>query len=324
MTSAPATDAPRPATDASTDDLLELLQMVRKDLALRGEDFPGSWVEPAAVELRAGRQPGWFYSPQSPSGGIAFGNLRGTRAWGHVHCADETRTVALAQSLVEGLSARAGTVSVGFTGLAPVVEERALTSLLRRPGSVVIERHAMVRALRPEDTKAATVPPPGLDRIPIRDVTLEALADLDWRSFQGTTDDLLVGGSAEEYARVLTGLLDNGLGLFLDPASTALVEKAPMRLVGGILTAQVTAREAVFLDIMVDPERRRRGLGRFLVRWAMRALVGLGYEKVRLWVTASNTSALRLYDSEGFRRVMSTRIYRWDGPAVDPHPQRSR
>jgi ribosomal protein S18 acetylase RimI-like enzyme len=323
VTSAPAIESPRPATAASVDELLELVQAVRKELVLRGEDFQGNWVETAAEDLRAGRQPGWFYSPGSPSGGIAFGNLRGTRAWGHVHCADEARTVALAQSLVEGLSGSARSVSVGFTGLTVEAEGRALESL-RRPGSLVIERHAMVRALRPDDTKAPTSPPGGVVRVPIRDVTMEALADLDWRSFQSTTDDLLVGGSVEEYARVLTGLLDNGLGLFLDPASTALLEEGPRRLVGGILTAQVTAREAVFLDIMVDPERRRRGLGRFLVRWAMRSLVGLGYESVRLWVTASNTSALQLYDSEGFRRVQSTRIYRWEAPAVEPQPHRSR
>jgi ribosomal protein S18 acetylase RimI-like enzyme len=316
--------APRPTTAASTDELLELLQTVRRELVLRGEDFQGSWVEPAAEDLRAGRQPGWYYPPSGASAGIAFGNLRGSRAWGHVHCGSERAAVALARALVEGLAARAATVSLGFTGLTVELEKEVLETLLARPGSVVIERYAMVRTLRSDDTKAPTVPPEPTERVPVRDVTLEALADLDWRSFRGTTDDQLVGGSTDEYARVLTSLLGNGLGLFLDAASTTLVEQNPVRLVGGILTAEVSAREAVFLDIMVDPERRRQGLGRFLVRWAMRALVGLGYGQVRLWVTSTNAAALRLYDAEGFRRVATTRIYRWEGPLAGPQPHRSR
>jgi ribosomal protein S18 acetylase RimI-like enzyme len=316
--------APRPTTAASVDDLLELLQTVRKELVLRGEDFQGSWVEQAAADLRAGRQAGWFYPPTSRQGGIAFGSRRGARGWGHVHASDARASIALANALTDGLATQSGTVSLGFTGLTVEAEEQVLVALRVRPGSMVIDRYAMERPLRPEDTEAPTVPPAPVERIPIREVTLEALADLDWRSFRGSTDDQLVGGSAEEYARVLTGLLDNGLGLFLDAASTALVERSPLRLVGGILTAQVSSHEAVFLDIMVDPERRRHGLGRFLVRWAMRALVALGYEKVRLWVTATNRAALRLYEEEGFRRVATTRIYRWEATAAEPQPQRSR
>jgi ribosomal protein S18 acetylase RimI-like enzyme len=182
----------------------------------------------------------------------------------------------------------------------------------------------MARSLRPTDTDASSSPPPGLERVPARDITLAALADLDWRAFRGSVDDQLVGGDPEEYSRVLTGLLGNALGLFLDAASTALIEADPTRLVGGILTAEVSSHEAVFVDIMVDPERRRRGYARFLLRWAFRALVGLGYEKVRLWVTASNTPAVTFYESEGFRRVATTSIYRWERPAGVPQPQRSR
>jgi ribosomal protein S18 acetylase RimI-like enzyme len=317
-------DAPRPATAASWDDLLELLQTVRRELILRGEDFTGNWVEPAAHDLKDGRQPGWYYSPASSKAGIAFGNARGPRAWGHVHDGDESCAIALARALLEGLAVESGTVSLGFTGLTVEAEGRVLGSLLGRPGSMVIERYAMVRTLQAIDTEAPTTPPAPIERVPVRAITVDALADLDWRSFRGSTDDLLVGGSVEEYARILNGLLANGLGPFLDVASTALLERTPDRVVGGILTAEVTAREAVFLDIMVDPERRQKGLGRFLVRWAMRALRGLGYEQVRLWVTASNTAALRLYDAEGFRRIATTRIYRWERPSGDPQAQRSR
>ncbi|HXQ49033.1 MAG TPA: GNAT family N-acetyltransferase [Thermoplasmata archaeon] len=323
MTRPPGAEAPRPTTGATTNDLLELLQTVRRELTLRGEDFQGSWVEPVAEDLRAGRQPGWFYPP-AHRGGIAFGNVRGGRAWGHVHASDEEDAQHLAQALLDGLGPEVASATLGFTGLTVDSEHRLLSALSRRPGAAVLERYCMVRTLRPADAESPSHPPPGLDRVPVRDVTMATLAELDWRAFRGSVDDRLVGGSPEEYARVLTGLLGNALGLFLDAASTALVETTPLQLVGGILTAQISSHEAVFVDIMVDPERRRRGHARFLLRWALRALVGLGYEKVRLWVTATNGPAMKFYEAEGFRRIAATSIYRWDRADDVPQPQRSR
>jgi ribosomal protein S18 acetylase RimI-like enzyme len=317
-------EAPRPATSARPDELLELLQTVRRELTLRGEDFQGSWVEPVAEELHTGRQPGWFFPLAGGRGGIAFGNVREGRAWGHVHSTAEGEALLLAEGLLDSLGPEVHSASLGFTGLTVDAEHRLLSTLAHRAGASVIERYCMVRALRPTDAEAPSHPPPGLERVPVRDVTLAALADLDWKAFRGSVDDRLVGGSPEEYARVLSGLLGNSLGLFLDAASTALVEKEPLRLVGGILTAEITSHEAVFVDIMVDPERRRRGLARFLLHWALRALVGLGYEKVRLWVTASNTPAVRFYEADGFRRIAATSIYRWERSDEGPQPQRSR
>ncbi|MCI4365767.1 MAG: GNAT family N-acetyltransferase [Thermoplasmata archaeon] len=317
-------EAPRLATSASEDELMELLQTVRRELSLREEDPTGRWVEEAAADLRAGRLPGWYYPPARQGGGVAFGRIRGPRMWGHVHASDEERSRRLGLALLGGLAPEISSVSLGFTGLTVEAEQRLTASLLSRPGATLIERYAMERALRPEDTLAPSDPPQGLRRVPVRDVTIAALADLDWRAFRGTTDDLLVGGAAEEYARVITGLLSNGMGLFLDAASTTLVEPEPLRVVAGILTSEASSREAVFLDLMVDPERRQRGYARFLLRWSLRALRGLGYEKARLWVTAGNTEALRLYESEGFRRVAATAIYRWERPPGEPQPQRSR
>jgi len=257
-------------------------------------------------------------------GGIAFGNVREGRAWGHVHSGDEQEALRLAEALLDALRPEVGSATIGFTGLTVDAEHRLLSVLARRTGASVIERYCMVRVLRPADAEASSHPPPGLERVPVRDVTLAALADLDWKAFHGSVDDRLVGGSPQEYTRVLSGLLGNSLGLFLDAASTALVEQEPLRLVGGILTAEITSREAVFVDIMVDPERRRRGLGRFLLHWALRALIGLGYEKVRLWVTASNVPAVQFYETEGFRRIAATSIYRWERSDKAPQPQRSR
>jgi ribosomal protein S18 acetylase RimI-like enzyme len=324
VTLPPTLDGPRPATAAPADDLLELLQEVRREVALHEEDPTGEWVERSVEELRAGRKPGWFYARSDGGGGIAFANVRGARAWGHVHSTEEERSRRLAVALLDGLGNEIVAVSLGFTGLTVEDERRLAASLSSRPGAAVIERYAMERPLRAEDTAGGGDAPVGLRRVAVRDVTLAALAELDWRAFRGSLDDLMVGGSPEEYARMITSLLENGQGRSLDAASTVLLASEPDRLIGGVLTSEISSREAIFLDLIVDPESRGQGLGRFLLRWALRALRGLGYEKVRLWVTATNTVALRLYDSEGFGRVATTIIYRWDRPAAGPQPQRSR
>ncbi len=166
--------------------------------------------------------------------------------------------------------------------------------------------------------------PAGVRLLPVRDATLEALADLDARAFQGTVDDLVVGGSVAHYADMMRGLLDSQMGRFLDEASTLLLQPDPLRLVGGVLCAETSPREAVIQDLMVEPERRGHGEGRFLLRWGLRALHALGYATATLWVTEANRSALRLYETEGFLRTASTVIFHWGRPDGVPQPQTSR
>jgi GNAT superfamily N-acetyltransferase len=319
-------DPPRPAARGSQTDLLELLQEVRRELGKREEAPSGAWVESTTGGLRAGTQPGWLYPPSDGGGGIGFATLRGRRLWGHVHSnateARGERAFRLGEAILEGAAPEVATI--GFTGLSEAEERSVVERLAQRPGSTVIERFAMERELGPEDDVRAAEPPAGLRRVPIREVTLDALADLDWRAFRGSVDDLMVGGSVAEYHRILSGLLTNNLGRFLDEASTVLVDTEATRLIAGVLTSEVTARQALFLDLMVDPEERRHGVGRFLIGWSFRALRALGYARVRLWVTAANAAAVRLYETEGFSRVGTTTLYRWDGGGAAPQAQASR
>jgi ribosomal protein S18 acetylase RimI-like enzyme len=107
------------------------------------------------------------------------------------------------------------------------------------------------------------------------------------------------------------------MGRFLDEASTALIEPEPPRLVGAVLTAERTPRRAIYLDFMVDPERQGHGVGRYLLRWGFRALRALGYDRVGLWVTVTNSAARHLYEELGFRRTATALIYRWERPGSD-------
>ncbi|MGB6501125.1 MAG: GNAT family N-acetyltransferase [Thermoplasmata archaeon] len=308
-------DAPRSAKGAPRTELEELLLSVRKDLVRREESPSGEWVEETARELWTGARPGWYF-PASEGGGVAFYARRGAEAYGHVHAGEGTDRVAratrLGDSLLDGLPREIVSANLGFTGIDGADERACAEALGARPGSTVIRRQSMERPLSAADGGAAPPLPEGLEGIPVRDVTVDALADLDRRAFEGTADAFLLGAGLEGYREVLGSMLEGRLGRFVDEASVALVERSPVRLAAAVLTTEQSIRRAVLVDLMVDPERRRHGLGRYLVTWVLRALWALGYESVRLWVTEANTAARGLYGEFGFRSIGDAVIYRWD------------
>jgi ribosomal protein S18 acetylase RimI-like enzyme len=320
-------DAPRPAKGAPRTELEELLLSVRRELVRREESPSGEWVEETARELSTGARPGWYF-PAADGGGIAFYARRGREAYGHVHAGDGTerlaRAVRLGDSLLDGLPPEVVSANLGFTGVDGADERSCAERLAARPGSTVIRRQSMERPLRAADGGAAPPLPAGLEAVPVREVTLDALADLDRRAFDGTIDAYLVGTGLDGYREILGSMLDGRLGRFVDEASVALVERSPLRLVAAVLTTEQSIRRAVMVDLMVEPERRRHGVGRYLVTWVLRALWALGYESVRLWVTEANPAARGLYAAFDFRSTGEAVIYRWDRPLSGAHAHPGR
>ena len=320
-------DDPRPAAGAPIDELMELVQGVRRELLLREEAPTGDWVERSATALKTGEQVGWYY-PSDTGGGLAFFSTRDGEAFGHVHVTPapdaRERALRLSERLLDGLPAPVRSAAVGFTGLAVEDERSLLATLSVRPGSTVIERRAMERTIAAGDEGSAGPAPADLKFVPIRSITLDALADLDVRAFAGSVDALLIGSDPAHYRFVLETILDGQLGSFLDRASTGLYRPDPPRLVAALLSVEQSARRAVFVDFMVDPGEQRRGYGAFLLRWGFRALRSLGYERVRLWVSVTNTAAVRLYEAHGFRTTTTASIYRWVrvGDPTQAHPGR--
>lgn len=306
-------DDPSPATGARLDDLIEIVQGVRRALLDRDESPAGDWVERTAGALHAGTTRGWYY-PLATGAGVAFYTTSGPEAYGHVHVVEPAdaagRAERLTAILVDDLPATVRSVNIGFTGLSPAHEVELLGRLASRPGSMVIERMAMERSLGVEDGRPPGPVPSGLALVPIRAVTVDALADLDYRSVRDTVDALLIGDRPEEYRRVTAALIDGSLGRFLDEASTALYQPDPPKLVGAILSAERSPRKGLFVSFMIDPDFRRQGYGRFLFRWGLRALWALGYERVHLWVTSANEPARDLYTEFRFEPTVRSIIYR--------------
>jgi ribosomal protein S18 acetylase RimI-like enzyme len=322
---APGPGEVRPTAGAPRPVLEELLQQVRRALAARDEEPTGAWVEETATELARGNRPGVYRSPEDGGGGLAFYARRGPAAFAHLHTgAGLAAARALADALLDPLPPEVAWIDLGFSGLSGEDERRLVDELLERPGSLAIAREALERPLTAADGRAAADPPAGVERVPVRAVTLDALAELDRAAFAGSTDDLLLGSEAEAHRRSVEALLDHRLGRFLDEASCALLEGEPVRLVGAVLCAERSSRRAIVLDLMVDPAQRRRGLGRYLIGWSLRALWALGYESVVLWASIDNAPALALYRSLGFRTQRAATIYRWARTPAAPQPQASR
>ncbi len=91
-----------------------------------------------------------------------------------------------------------------------------------------------------------------------------------------------------------------------------------LRSAGGELLAYTVCRvvwdEMQVLNLAVSPEHRRRGLGRRLLRLVLKLGVQRGAQVALLEVRRGNTSALCLYEAEGFRLAGLRRGYYRDPP----------
>lgn len=77
----------------------------------------------------------------------------------------------------------------------------------------------------------------------------------------------------------------------------------------GYSVISAAAREAHLLNLCVSPEMRSRGLGRILLRNAVRSAATLGADRLFLEVRPSNAHALALYRSMGFEAIGRRRNY---------------
>lgn len=95
------------------------------------------------------------------------------------------------------------------------------------------------------------------------------------------------------------------LGDFSDCLESGLAVRVAERaaVLVGYIVGRSVLDEAEILNLGVAPSSRRQGVARALVRDLLTAFVGSGVHSVFLEVRESNTAALDLYRSFGFRAV---------------------
>jgi ribosomal-protein-alanine N-acetyltransferase len=77
------------------------------------------------------------------------------------------------------------------------------------------------------------------------------------------------------------------------------------RVLGFLVVRQIAADEREILNLAVDPAERRRGVARKLLETELRRTKTQWYLEVR----ASNSSAIKLYESAGFRETGRRKSY---------------
>ncbi|MFQ3649098.1 MAG: GNAT family N-acetyltransferase [Gemmataceae bacterium] len=129
---------------------------------------------------------------------------------------------------------------------------------------------------------------------------LEAHAEVLAACFAGATDAQIFPtlGSREGCLQLMTEVVRRRD--FLPEATWLLV--GPNGPCGSIQALRERTGLVAIQNIGIRPEEQNRGLGRALLLHLLHALQQAGHARVQLEVTVSNTPALRLYQSLGFRR----------------------
>ena len=101
-----------------------------------------------------------------------------------------------------------------------------------------------------------------------------------------------------------------------DPSGVLLVAADAARQVLGFAAARRVFDEAELQNLAVDPQHRRQGVGKGLVREVHRRLRAVGTKRVFLEVRPSNESALALYQSSGYT-IIGIRQNYYSAPQED-------
>jgi len=104
-----------------------------------------------------------------------------------------------------------------------------------------------------------------------------------------------------------------GCGTFFRPASYVAFDAVTHRLCGISLASLVAPESGHITQICVSHSVRGTGIGHALMRQSLITLRDLGCRSASLTVTASNTTAVELYEQMGFETTRRFSAYVWEG-----------
>ncbi len=153
----------------------------------------------------------------------------------------------------------------------------------------------------------------GIAMLPWSELRQEETARLIAAAYQGHVDSQINDQyrSIAGARRFLTNIVQYpGCGTFFGPASWAAVRGG--ELLGISLASLVSSQVGHITQVCVAPSARGTGLGYELVRQSLMSLAANGCASVSLTVTASNDTAVALYQRMGFSRRRNFAAYVWE------------
>lgn len=206
-----------------------------------------------------------------------------------------------------------------------------LAALRRTPGIRRVEAQLMMLRHRPESgreyprcffeadaTAARKLPvaqPPDMVLSNWGEYRQEETARLIVAAYQGHVDSEINDQyrSIAGARRFLMNIVQYpGCGAFFSPASFAASGATDHMLSGVSLASRVAPAAGHITQVCVAPAQRGMGLGYELLRRTLTALAAHGCRTVSLTVTASNLSAIRVYEQMGFRKRREFSAYVWE------------
>jgi len=104
-----------------------------------------------------------------------------------------------------------------------------------------------------------------------------------------------------------------GCGNFSPAASVVAIDERSGRVCGACLASLISEHSGHITQLCILPAIRRSRLGYQLLRHSLTRLAEMGCTTMSLTVTASNTEAVRLYESVGFRVTSNFPALVWEG-----------
>lgn len=130
----------------------------------------------------------------------------------------------------------------------------------------------------------------------------EQLAPLMLAAYHGTPDD--EGETLEDTVEVIRSTTDGCFGPWVAEASFLAFDVGTGGPVGAILVAREQDGTPFITFVFTHPDKTGNGVASALIAHVCRALSQNGLPELRLWVSAANQRALRLYRHLGFTDVL--------------------
>ncbi|WP_181833839.1 GNAT family N-acetyltransferase [Acidipropionibacterium virtanenii] len=117
-------------------------------------------------------------------------------------------------------------------------------------------------------------------------------------AYRGTPDD--EGETLEDTVEVIRSTMDGGFGRWLAEASFLAFDVGTGAPIGAILIAREHDGTPFIAFVFIHPGKTGNGVASALISHVCRVLSEAGMPELRLWVSAANKRALRLYRHLGF------------------------